>query len=132
IHRVRGRAAAFAFSALATAILVPVGLTLLFNLFGTAQLAGVFGFTQVSVPTAAGLGALALGLLALRPDAGWGPLLRGDTVGAGAARRLLPIVLLIPVAVGWLAKEGAEAGLYSPMFQLAIMTGLSIALLAAI
>jgi C4-dicarboxylate-specific signal transduction histidine kinase len=84
------------------------------------------------LPTAAGLGALAVGLLAQRPDAGWVPLLLGDTVGAGAARRLLPIVLAVPVAVGWLAKEGSQAGLYSPLLQLALTTGVSIGLLAAI
>lgn len=130
--RARGRAAALAFSVFATLMLIPVGLTLLGYLFGAAPLPGIFGFTRVAMPTAAGLGALAVGLLALRPDAGWVPLLRGDTVGAGAARRLLPIALVVPVAVGCLAKAGADAGLYSPGLQLAMMTGLSIALLAVI
>ena len=130
--RIPGRAAASAFSAFATLILAPVGLTLLGYLLGTAPLPGIFGGTRISLPTAVGLGAVAIGLLALRPDAGWAPLLLGDTVGGGAARRLLPIVLLVPVAVGWLVEEGAETGLYPPGLALAIMTGLSIALLGAL
>ena len=132
IARTPGRAASRTFSALATLILVPVGLTLLFYLLGTAPLPALFGFTRIAMPTAAALGALAVGLLALRPDAGWMPLLRGDTVGAGVARRLLPIILVVPVAVAWLAKAGAEAGLYSLGLELAMMTGLSIGALAAV
>lgn len=130
--RARGRAASLIFSASATAILVPVGLTLLDYLFGAAMLPGLFGFSPISVLTAIALGALAIGLLAARPEVGWMPLLRGDTVGAGAARRLLPIVLIVPLAVGCLAKAGAEAGVYSPGLQPAMMAGLSIGLLAAI
>ncbi|MBV9882778.1 MAG: hypothetical protein JO276_07205 [Sphingomonadaceae bacterium] len=130
--RRRGRTAALAFSAAASLILFPVGLTLLCYLFGAAPTPGPFGFTQVAIPTATGLALFAVGLLALRPDAGWMPLLLGDTVGAGAVRRLLPIVILVPILVGSLAEAGVVYGLYSPEHRLAIVTGLSIALLATV
>jgi signal transduction histidine kinase len=130
--RREGRTAALAFSASATSILLPVALTLLCYLFDAAPTPGLFGFTQVSIPTAAGLVLLAVGLLALRPDAGWMPLLLGDTVGAGAVRRLLPILVLVPILVGWLAQGGMLLGFYSAGHRLAIVTALSIALLAAV
>lgn len=131
LAKARGRAAAMAFSACATLILVPVATTLLGYLFGPAPLLGR-GWTNVALPSAAGLGLLAIGLLALRPDAGWAPLIHGDTVGATAARRLLPIVLIVPIVTAWLAREGANAGLYPPEIQLALVTALSIGLLGAI
>jgi len=131
LARARGRAAAIAFSACATLILVPVVTTLLGYLFGPAPLLGR-GWTNVALPSATGLGLLAVGLLALRPDAGWVPLIHGDTVGATAARRLLPIVLIVPIVTAWLAREGSNAGFYPAEIQLALVSVLSIGLLGAI
>jgi len=129
--RSRGRTATNAYSACATLILLPVAMTLLGYMFGPAPLPGL-GWTNVALPTASGLGLLAIGLLALRPDAGWVPLIHGGTVGAAAARRLLPIVLVVPVAAAWLARQGSNAGFYPPEIQLALVTTLSIGLLGAI
>jgi signal transduction histidine kinase len=132
LSRARARAAGVAYSALATAVIVPVLLTLLGILFDEAPLPGVFGFTNVALPTATGLGALAVGLLAARPDVGWIPLLCGDTLGAAAARRLLPIVVIVPTLTAWLALQGARERLYSSELLLALVTGVSIFLLAAV
>lgn len=129
---VRVRAATIAYSAMATAVIVPVLLTLLGILFDEAPLPGVFGFTNVALPTATGLGALAVGLLAARPDIGWVPLLCGETLGAAAARRLLPIVIIVPALTAWLALQGARERFYSPELLLALVTGVSIFLLAAV
>jgi signal transduction histidine kinase len=127
----RGRSATIAYSVCATLILLPVAMTLLGYMFGPAPLPGM-GWTNVALPTASGLGLLAIGLLALRPDVGWVPLIHGGTVGAAAARRLLPIVLVVPVAAAWLARHGSAARFYPPEIQLALMTTLSIGLLGAI
>jgi signal transduction histidine kinase len=132
IARGRSRVARIAYSAMATAVIVPVFLTLLGILFDEAPLPGVFGFTNVALPTATGLGALSVGLLAARPDIGWVPLLCGDTLGAAAARRLLPIVIIVPTLTAWLALQGARERLYSPELLLALVTGISIFLLAAV
>lgn len=129
--RSRGRTATKAYSVCATLILLPVGMTLLGYMFGPAPLPGM-GWTNVALPTAAGLGLIAIGLLGLRPDAGWVPLIHGGSVGAAAARRLLPIVLFVPIGAAWLAREGSSLGFYPPEIQLALVTTLSIALLGAI
>lgn len=128
----RTSAAALTFSACATAILLMVAATLLGYLFQAAPLSGIFGFTHVALHTAIGLGALAVGLLALRPDAGWVRLLTGMTVGATAARRLLPLVVLVPVAVAWLALQGSEAGYYPGEIRLALTTTITVAMLVGL
>jgi signal transduction histidine kinase len=73
-----------------------------------------------------------IGLLAARPDVGWIPLLCGETLGAAAARRLLPIVVIVPTLTAWLALQGARERLYSSELLLALVTGVSIFLLAAV
>jgi hypothetical protein len=131
LARSRGRASTNAYSVCATLILLPVAMTLLGYMFGPAPLPGM-GWTNVALPTASGLGLLAIGLLGLRPDVGWVPLIHGGTVGAAAARRLLPIVLIVPIGSAWLARQGSSLGFYPPEIQLALVTTLSIALLGAI
>jgi signal transduction histidine kinase len=131
LARTRRLAATIAFSACATLMLFPVAMALLGYALGPAPLPGI-GWTNVALPTATGLGLIALGLLGLRPDAGWVALLHGDTIGAAAARRLLPFVLIVPVAAAWLARQGSATGLYPPEIQIVLVTTLSIGLLGAI
>lgn len=127
-----GRTAGIALSACATIVLLLVTIALLGHLFRVAPLAGVLGFTQVSVPTSLALGGLSTALLALRRDVGWVGLLTGRTVGATAARWLVPIVLVVPVAVAWIAFKGSEIALYPADFRLALITAVTIVLLAAL
>lgn len=132
LARARARVAGLALSVGATAVLLLVTIALLGHLFGVAPLTGVLGFTQVSLPTSLALGGLSIGLLSLRPDVGWIRLLTGKTVGSAAARWLLPIVVIVPVAVAWTAFQGSKAGLYPPDFRLALITAATIVLLAAL
>lgn len=120
------------FSICATAVLVLVIAILLGYLFRVGPLTEVFGFSNVALNTAAGLGALSVGILALRPEVGWVSLIRGDRVGASAARRLLPLVIVVPVAVAWLAFRGSEAGLYPTEIRLAIITTVTLLLLVSV
>jgi signal transduction histidine kinase len=130
LARAHGRTAGLLFSACATAILAAISLTLLGYLFEAAPLPGLFGFTNVALPTATGLGALAIGLLALRPEVGWVRLLQGESIGAAVARRLLPVVIVVPVVAAWLAFLGWKRGLYSAEIRLALLTCTCIALLS--
>ena len=132
LAQVRGRIAGLLLSACSTAVLLLVLVALLGYFYMVAPLTGVLGFTQVSIPTALALGGLSLGTLALRPDDGWVRLLIGTSVGATAARWLLPIVVIVPVAVASLALRGSEIGLYPSEFRLAFNTAVTIVLLAAL
>ncbi len=132
LAHVRGRVGGLLLSACATAVLLLVIVALLGYFYMVAPLTGVFGFTQVSIPTALALGGASLGVLALRPDGGWVRLLIGSSVGATAARWLLPIVVIVPIAVASLALHGSEIGLYPSDFRLAFTTAVTIVLLAAL
>ena len=106
--RWRGRGVRLALSVCATTVLLLVAVALLSHLFGAGPLDGVLGFTQMSVPTACALGGLAVGTMALRPGGSWVALLTGDSVGAAAARWLLPVVVLVPVLKrSWLSSTAS-------------------------
>jgi PAS domain S-box-containing protein len=130
--RIPGRTTGLFLSACATAVLLLVTIALLGHLYAVAPLTGILSFTQVSLPTAIALAALSIGLLSLRPEEGWVSLLVGDTVGATAARWLVPVVVIVPVAVGSFALRGSEIGLYPSDFRLALTTAFTIVLLAAL
>ncbi|MDP8916977.1 MAG: PAS domain-containing protein [Pseudomonadota bacterium] len=120
------------FSASATVTLALAAVSLLGYLFGAETLYGALGFTNLALHTAAGLTVASIGVLALRPDAGWLSLLSGDSVGAEAARRLGPLIVGLPVLVGFVAQQGSRAGLYSADFRLALLTFVNTALLLGV
>ena len=129
-QRMKSRAGGLAYSTCATASLAFVGLALLSHLFQVEQLTGLLGFSQLGIPTAIGLCGLSVSLLALRPDVGWVKRLVGETVGASAARWMLPAITILPVTVAWVAYEGYQIGLYSLAFSLSLTTLVTVGLLA--
>ena len=84
--------------------------------YGVRALYAVDPFSSVALLTALGLAALALGILCARPDRGLVAVSIGDTAGGALARRLLPVALGLPLALGWLRLEGERAGLYPTAF----------------
>ncbi len=75
--------------------------------------------TRMARPTAFGLALLALGGLALRPDAGLTLVLTSDGPGGALARRLLPAGFIVPVLLGMILLKGRRADLVEA--DLAIM-----------
>jgi signal transduction histidine kinase len=73
-------------------------------------------FSAVALHTALGFTALALGILCARPDRGIVAVVIGDTAGGAMARRLLPVALALPLALGWLQLQGERAGVYPAAF----------------
>jgi len=73
-------------------------------------------FTAVALHTALGFAALAIGILCARPDRGMVAVFVGDTAGGAMARRLVPVALALPLALGWLELAGERAGVYPAAF----------------
>ncbi|MBA4386972.1 MAG: hypothetical protein C0404_03260 [Verrucomicrobia bacterium] len=79
------------------------------------------GSSSMALNTAISFIALAAGLIFARRD-GFGAVLAGQNIGAQFARRLLPAILLVPIATGWLFEVGVSQGIYGERFDMALAT----------
>jgi len=79
-------------------------------LYGADELYGAAGYAGIAWPTAVSIVALGLGVLLARHDQGLMALVTADDPGGIVIRRLLLPLLLLPVAVGWLAVHGQRLG----------------------
>jgi PAS domain S-box-containing protein len=122
----RRRAAEVASGAVALLALV----TVMSRLLGVDLLAGgVQPYLRMAWATAITFGALSVGVIAAVPDS-WFVARITDRGPAGIlARRLLPIAIGAPIALGWLRLLGQNAGLYDTRFGIALEILFAIALL---
>lgn len=67
---------------------------------------------NIALPTAAGLMLIGLGILFSRPAEGIMKLVTADDSGGRIVRRLLPLSVLLPLALGYLRLVGERFGLY--------------------
>jgi PAS domain S-box-containing protein len=82
-------------------------------------------FTPMAAHTAFTFLMLSLGILCARPELGVMGLITGDDTGGFMARRLLPVAILAPAAVGGLRLLGEWMGLYGTMAGVAIFVVLT-------
>jgi PAS domain S-box-containing protein len=110
-----------ALAAAAVALAAVIGYT-----YSALALAGVEEFIPMALNTATALLLLAAGVLCARPDDGLMAVVTSPGAGGVLARRLLPAVVLVPVAVGWLGWLGQQKGVVNQV------TGLSLLVLAIV
>ena len=116
--------------ALAGAVTVIAVSALLGYLYGT-DLTKPWGTTEISAYTVALLAALAIGLLAARPEGGFMGAVLSDTAGGLMARWLLLVAVIVLPALGALRLAGQHAGLYSARAGVGIMVLASLLVLVA-
>lgn len=105
-----------------------------------ALLAYAFGIHQfqfryyatIGLHTATLLLVLGLGILAARPRRGLISVISSDRLGGKIARMVLPSVILVQVALGWLSVQGVKAGVYGTMFGFALECLTSIVVLSGL
>ena len=114
---------------LAMVMIVVALVAVLGYLFGAPSLYAVRPYSSVALHTALSFVLLALGILAARPNAGLMQRLTGDTGAGLVGRRLIPLVVVIPVVVAWLRIWGQHAGLYDTEFGTALHATASVLLL---
>ncbi len=114
--------------------LFPTGVALI-SLLGYAYSAeGLYGLGELkpmSLPTAASLLVLGIGVLCARPDCGFVSVIVSDHAGGVLARRMLPVAILVPAGLGWLTLSGQQAELFSEELGLAIAAAVTIFAFAA-
>jgi PAS domain S-box-containing protein len=104
-------------------------ISLLGYAYGTADLYRLPGFGSVALLTAVAFTLLAGGLLCARGD-GLVRVFSSDGPGGQIARRFLPLALLAPAVIGWLALMGETASIVSPVQQAVVVACAMIFVLA--
>ena len=88
--------------------------------------------SHIAFQTALALTVLASGVLLAMKDRGLLGPLAGAGAGSVVARRLLPAVLLVPLALEWLRHEGEALGAFEHEFGVALMVVSSMAILTLV
>jgi PAS domain S-box-containing protein len=101
-------------------------------LYGAEFLYSAPRLTGISAQTAMVIFSLGLAILIRAPEQNPVRLLLERSAAGLLARRLLPIVFLLPLALGWLRIAGQELNWYDAAFGTAIRTVVEIALLAGL
>ena len=90
-------------------------------LYDTDNSYGIGHFMQLAVHTVLAFLLLAIGLLCLQPEQGMIALIRSPDIGGVLIRRLLPVAVIAPLAIGWLKLSGEKHQLYEPDFGVALV-----------
>jgi diguanylate cyclase (GGDEF)-like protein/PAS domain S-box-containing protein len=94
---------------------------------------GIGGRTQMALHTAASGLVLSCAVLLMRPSDGVMTAVTSNTAGGVAIRRLLPVVVIVPLLLGWLRLEGQQAvRLYGTEFGLSLLVTTLIVVLVAV
>ncbi len=102
------------------------------HLFGVEALYRISRFTAVAVHTSITFVVVSLGILYARPDRGvMRSLTMPDSPAAANLRRLLPIVIVLPICLGWLRWLGERAGFYDGRFGLALFASSNVIVLSS-
>jgi len=82
-------------------------------MFSLDSIHGSAWFAKVAPQTAIAFLALFAGMMHAVPDRGWARIVLTDKLGGVVARRLLPLMAVLPLAIVWLAHKGAQLDYYS-------------------
>ncbi len=100
--------------------------------YGVDSLRGPSPYVHMALHAAIAFVLLSVGVLAARPDQGLMSSLTQEGVGGILLRRLLPVVVGVPLVVGWLITLGAKAGAYEELVALSLLTVASMAVLSVL
>jgi PAS domain S-box-containing protein len=108
--------------ALAQTLALATGVLGLLNLVSHAySLHRLLGaYSVVAVHNACLLVVLSVGVLLARPERGLTRMALADSSAGIVVRRLLPVVILAPLVLGWLVESGRRVELYGPEFAMAL------------
>ena len=110
--------------ALAQTLALATGVLGLLNLVGHAyalhRSLGFAEYSAVAVHTAFGLVVLSAAILLARPDRALTRMALADTPAGIVVRRLLPVVIGVPLLLGRLVESGRRGALYGQEFALAL------------
>ncbi|MBZ2164574.1 ATP-binding protein [Methanobacterium sp. VT] len=98
-----------------------VALPLIGFLYGAPQLYYIPNFTGVAIYAVLLLLWASLSILFARPDQGFVSNLTSNQLGSYFTQRILPILIIFTIIIGFITYLGVKAGLYDPSFGLSIL-----------
>ena len=101
-------------------------------IYHAAALYRIMLYTQIALHTAIALFLLSGGVFFARPRAGLADDLTSGGSGSVMARRFLPAVLCVPIALGWIQLQGQRAGMYGAELGLALYATANIIVFAGL
>jgi PAS domain S-box-containing protein len=104
-------------------------LSLIGRLYGAHSLYIIPSISAIAIPTALLLVLISTGLLLGLPDVEPTRTLVANSAAGTMVRRALPMLVLVPLVIGWLRWKGQELGLYDAAFGTAIRTIVEVVLL---
>lgn len=107
------------------------GMISLFSLLEYLYGAEHVPFTRMALQSAITFIVFSLGILCAQFDRGVIGILIQARMGSLLVRQLLPVVLLVPIILGWLRLVGQQKGFYGTEFGLALMTLVSVVIFVA-
>jgi methyl-accepting chemotaxis protein len=105
---------------LAVAVLLSSFLAIIGYAYGIKSFYVIVSFNPMAIHSAASFFMLAVGLLLTRRRQGLIKEVFSNHLGGEMARRLFPVVFIIPALIGWLRLKGEQAGLYGSEMGVAL------------
>jgi len=130
IYAKRGKALSALSQVIALVMLAQVLIVLAGHAYGVATHYYPFPFTAMSVYGALSAALLAVGLLAASPEQGVAAAIVERSPAGEMLRRLLPGILVLPLVIGWFARQAEVQSFYDSAATLAIFSVASIIVLA--
>ena len=90
-------------------------------IFGRGSLYHVPAFSTLALHTTLSFVALSVGVFIIRPTVGLMRNITADGIGGATLRRILPISLIVPLALGWARLQGERAGYFDAVTGVAII-----------
>ena len=101
-------------------------------LFGAKSFYIIVSYNPMAIHAAVSFLLLALGILCLKPKHGIIGKIFSPYIGGAAARRLFPVLIILPVMLGWLRLYGEKKGFYAAEMGTALLTVTMIIILGLI
>lgn len=121
----------YLFIVAATLGLVSALVTVLGYSFDVSALYAISWFSAMALHTAIAFAALFIGALLLRPGEGWIGILLGKGQGSISARRLIPLVFLVPLTFCLITLWATKSGYFDANFRLSILAIFMMVILSA-
>ena len=90
-------------------------------LYGVESLYSITSFSSMALHTSIGLVAACLAYLLARPDEGIMAVAASDSNAGLLLRIMIPVIVIVSIALGWLRLEGQRANLYDTQFGVALL-----------